>query len=552
MPTLTLARKDLRLLLRDPRSAVVLLLMPVALVLVLGLAIGEGFGEKPDDRLRISVVNLDRGPPPTPGRTFPPKPWAELVLDDLAGDPAGDDRGGIRVEIIDSPETARELVGSGKRAAVLVFDPEFSDRMDRCSFLAAPGFDPVNPLGRDGVRFDRVGLTVLRDPTQPTAAAIIEQAAQVTLFRVVIPYMIGQAFARVGDERFMEQLAGKLADKKPIAPAVLAELDPAVQKLLAALTADPVFAGIVFDEFRAAKGGDVLKATADAAVVARRTPEFRRAVTRAFREPRLLAAMGRDVSFGEVMTPAVRKEVGPQVTVGVAELFPNYDLRALTWPQLTRSGDRAGGGRNRTAYADAGVKRYQILVPQYTVMFAFFLVLTVGWLFVAERTHGTLVRLRAAPLTRGQILLGKVLPCFLVSLVQGAFLLVAGKLVFGMSWGPQPWLLIPVVVCTSVAAVGLAMLVASVARTETQVAVYGTMLVLLLGGVSGSLMPRELMPEAMRRASLVTPQAWALDAYAQLLGSPSPALPVVATACAALLGFGALFLALAWWRLDLE
>ena len=78
------------------------------------------------------------------------------------------------------------------------------------------------------------------------------------------------------------------------------------------------------------------------------------------------------------------------------------------------------------------------------------------------------------------------------------------------------------VACTSVAAVGLAVLVASIARTETQVAVYGTLLVLVLGGVSGSLMPRDLMPEKMKTASLATPHAWALDAYSQLLASPTP------------------------------
>src|SRR5205814_9112368 len=61
MPILTLALKDLRLLLRDARSAVILLVTPLVLILVLGLSLGEGFGEKPDERLRISVVNLDRG-----------------------------------------------------------------------------------------------------------------------------------------------------------------------------------------------------------------------------------------------------------------------------------------------------------------------------------------------------------------------------------------------------------------------------------------------------------------------------------------------------------
>ena len=56
-----LAKKDLRLLVRDPRAVVVLLAMPFIFILVLGVSLGEGFGQKPDDRLRISVVDLDRG-----------------------------------------------------------------------------------------------------------------------------------------------------------------------------------------------------------------------------------------------------------------------------------------------------------------------------------------------------------------------------------------------------------------------------------------------------------------------------------------------------------
>ena len=55
----TLAKKDFRLLLRDPRAVVVLLAMPLIFILVLGVSLGEGFGQKPDDRLRISIVNLD-------------------------------------------------------------------------------------------------------------------------------------------------------------------------------------------------------------------------------------------------------------------------------------------------------------------------------------------------------------------------------------------------------------------------------------------------------------------------------------------------------------
>src|SRR5437773_1831815 len=159
--------------------------------------------------------------------------------------------------------------------------------------------------------------------------------------------------------------------------------------------------------------------------------------------------------------------VGSTITRTLQEVFSNYNFTAKTWAGLTKSAEREGIAKNRTAYSDSdgsgilkrGAIRYQVLVPSYTVMFAFFLVLTVGWLFVAERRHGTLVRLRAAPLARWQILLGKLIPCLVVSLFQGFFLLACGKVVFGMSWGMQPWLLVPVVVSTSLAAVGLGSLV---------------------------------------------------------------------------------------------
>ena len=139
MPILTLAAKDLRLLLRDPRSAVILLVTPLLLILVLGLALGEGFGESPDERLRISIVNLDRGLPEH--ATFPDKPWADVVIDDLSTTE------NIRLEIIPDLATAERLIARGRRPAIIVFEPDFSERMQRCSFLTNANPPPINPLG---------------------------------------------------------------------------------------------------------------------------------------------------------------------------------------------------------------------------------------------------------------------------------------------------------------------------------------------------------------------------------------------------------------------
>ena len=370
--------------------------------------------------------------------------WSKVVERDLA------QSAGIRVEVIATKAEAEELVSGGKRAAVLVFGPKFSEQVTRSSFLKGG----VNPLFRDGVDIEELDAHVLRDPTQLTAASIIEQVGQVTMLRVVLPWMIGRAFERIGDR------------------------------------------------------------------------------------------------------------LGVFVKNALQTMFPNYNLRGKTWQALTRSEERNDEGAAISDYQPPagngllgrGAQRYQTLVPSYMVMFAYFLVLTVGWLFVGERRDGTLKRLRDAPLSRTQILLGKLIPCFLLSLGQGLFLLAAGKIVFDMSWGPDPWWLLAVVFTTSLSAMGLALLVASVARSEAQVAIYGTLLVLVLAGISGCLMgDRDLMPENMQHFSLFTPHAWALVAYKQLLANAgTPNLRIVGQSCAVLAGFGFGFIFLAWGLLGLE
>jgi ABC-type multidrug transport system permease subunit len=261
---------------------------------------------------------------------------------------------------------------------------------------------------------------------------------------------------------------------------------------------------------------------------------------------------------------SIGRQFGAPFKFGLQQMFPSYDLTASTWSGLTRSKPRGEGqtgppvaaapAQSTTGLLNRGAARYQTLVPSYLVMFAYFLVLVVGRLFVSELRQGTMKRLRAAPLSRWQILVGKFVPAYLLSVVQGLFLLLAGRLVFGMSWGPEPLWLVAVVLTTSLSAMGLALIVAALAKTESQVAVYGTLLVLALAGLSGCLMgDRELMPETMRRVSLITPHAWALDAYRQLLGNPAgPNLAIVMQSCAALTAFGVVFVLLGWRLLRLE
>jgi ABC-2 type transport system permease protein len=181
---------------------------------------------------------------------------------------------------------------------------------------------------------------------------------------------------------------------------------------------------------------------------------------------------------------------------------------------------------------------YQTLVPAFMVMFAFFLLNIMASSFINERKLGTLRRLQASPISPIQLLWGKTIPFLLVSVLQSFLLFLSGKLMFGMSWGTYPWMLVPVIFTTSMSAAGLGLLLATVVRTESQVSSYSTFLVIVLAGISGCYMPRAWLPQLMQNASLATPHAWALIAYQELLTRDRPQMPLVLECCLMLMLFG--------------
>jgi ABC-2 type transport system permease protein len=198
----------------------------------------------------------------------------------------------------------------------------------------------------------------------------------------------------------------------------------------------------------------------------------------------------------------------------------------------------------RTASVDTGNRVYQFFVPSYTVLFVFFLVNVMGRSFLAERDMGTLKRLKISPISPMAILVGKTLPFMVVSLVQTTILMISGKLLFGMSFGPQPWLLAPIMLCTSAAATSLGLMFSTLAKTESQVSSFGNLIILSCAGISGCLVPRAWMPPLSQKISLFTPHAWALDAYSELLTKESPHLAVVGQSCGVLLIFSTVFFAI--------
>jgi ABC-2 type transport system permease protein len=227
-------------------------------------------------------------------------------------------------------------------------------------------------------------------------------------------------------------------------------------------------------------------------------------------------------------------------------------LAATLWRKVLNSKQQHLENARPASEAPAGKTRadvvYQFLVPSYTVMFVFFIVSIMAHSLVSERDTGTLARLLIAPLDRSGLMFGKTIPYLLISLSQTVLLFLAGKALFHMSWGVYPWMLLPVMLCTSLAATALGMMLATIVKNDSQVSAYGNFLVLTLAGISGCLMPRNWQPELMQQVGLATPHAWALIAYDHLLNRELPNLHTVARCCGVLLAFAASFFSIGWWR----
>jgi ABC-2 type transport system permease protein len=157
---------------------------------------------------------------------------------------------------------------------------------------------------------------------------------------------------------------------------------------------------------------------------------------------------------------------------------------------------------------------------------------------VAERTGGTLIRLRAAPLPRASIVLGKALACTVACLVDAAALLLIARVGFGVR-APDLSMLALALFSVTACFVGLTQVLSTLGRTEQSVSGAGWATLLFMAMLGGAMVPVSLMPDWMQRLSDLSPIRWGILALEGALwrgfGLRDLLLP-----CAILLAVGAL------------
>jgi ABC-2 type transport system permease protein len=206
---------------------------------------------------------------------------------------------------------------------------------------------------------------------------------------------------------------------------------------------------------------------------------------------------------------------------------------------------RAGAATGRAPSA------VQQSVPAWLVFAVFFVAIPLSNTLIRERQLGTLRRLRSTNVGGFTLLAGKWLTFFIVNQVQVVLMLLVGVYLVPALGGEALQLrgsmaaLAVIAGALSVAALGYALLIAAVARTTEQATLLGGAGNIILAALGGIMVPKFIMPAAMQTATNLSPMAWGLEGFLDVLlrgGTCADLWPKAA----ALIAFGAAALTAAW------
>ena len=172
--------------------------------------------------------------------------------------------------------------------------------------------------------------------------------------------------------------------------------------------------------------------------------------------------------------------------------------------------------RERVAGGEEAIGGFDYGAAQELVLFVFVNSLAASSMLIQSRKLGTSRRMLASPTSAGTILVGETLGRFAIALFEGVLIFLGTLLLFGVDWG-DPASGVAIVVLFSLVGTGAAMLMGSSLHNEEQAGGFGVFIGLGFAALGGCMVPIDLFPPAMVTIAHVTPHAWAMDAFDEVL-----------------------------------
>lgn len=290
------------------------------------------------------------------------------------------------------------------------------------------------------------------------------------------------------------------------------------------------------------------------------------------------------IAAGDPIELEVLKDPGSELTAGIWESIVRSvaaDISRVSIIAQTASQSVAqSGGSAQAAGAAAGIAAQEasaedaqraIVVEQVaqaqdtqvdlagkdfyslsmTSMFLVFGAMFGAFGFITERREKTMSRLLTTPTAHTEYIGGKMLAIFVLGMVQFTILYVFTRFAYGVQWGDDPLATFSVAAAMLVAVTGLAVLIASLAKSERGAGGFGSLIVQIMALIGGVFFPIAVLPEWLRPIRYFSIMGWGLEGF-QDIQIHGAGLADVMVPILALIGMGLAFFLFGVWRLGAE
>jgi ABC-2 type transport system permease protein len=172
-------------------------------------------------------------------------------------------------------------------------------------------------------------------------------------------------------------------------------------------------------------------------------------------------------------------------------------------------------------------------------------------ILVIERKSGSMRRLLTTNLTKVEILLGHYIAMFIMIFAQLFILILFGQLLLRLNYAGSPLATLVMIASSALFAASLGLLIGALAKTEEQVIVFALIPMFLLAGLGGAWVPLEIMPEGVRQIAALTPVAWIMGGFQNII-LRGLGLESVLLAAGVLVAYSLMLVGFAVWRFRFE
>jgi ABC-2 type transport system permease protein len=192
-----------------------------------------------------------------------------------------------------------------------------------------------------------------------------------------------------------------------------------------------------------------------------------------------------------------------------------------------------------------GLRSPNYIVPGLVgVILTITMVLITAMAIVRERERGTLEQLIVTPVTKTELMLGKIAPYIGVGMVQMTTVLIVGRVVFDVPLTGSLVLLYAIALLFVTASLALGMFISTLVRTQQQAMQVAFFFVLPNILLSGFMFPRQAMPAFFQWVGLLLPLTYFLKVLRGIL-LKGVGLEALWREVAALAGFAVVLVTLA-------